>query len=214
VRARARSTDGGAHLRRLLQQRRGRQVRRRGGRLRRGRGRALRRCGGGVAERLQQRVGVVVVCHRRPRRHLRLHGVVAVMLLLRWRRLHDLLLLVVVVLLERGEVLDLVLHHLRRRRGVEQRVVVRRRCGCHGAEADGLGTLLGERVAEGAVRDEAVPPAACDAKERRESNLYPLLLRGSELDQKQKGKEKAKSKSFPPPVSSHSPAMAMLCCRV
>jgi len=38
-----------------------------------------------------------------------------------------------------------------------------RRRGGHGVEADGLGALLGERVAEGAVRDEAVPPAHCIA---------------------------------------------------
>jgi hypothetical protein len=47
-----------------------------------------------------------------------------------------------------------VLHHLlRRRRREEQRVVVRRR------QRHSHGALLGERVAEGAVRDEAVPPA-------------------------------------------------------
>ena len=78
------------------------------------------------------------------------------MRLLRLRRLHDLLVVVVVVLLQRGEVLELVLHHLRRRKGEEQWVVGRRCGGGHGAEADGLGALLGERIAEGAVLDEAI----------------------------------------------------------
>jgi len=191
--ARARAADGGAHLRRLLQQRRGRQVRRGRGQLRlrrrwRGRGRALR-CG--------QHQRVVVGHRRRPRRHLRLHGVVAVLLR---RRLHDLLVLVVVVMiLEKSDVhLLLLLHDVRGGRWrEEQRVVVEvrwRRRGGHGVEADGLGALLGERVAEGAVRDEAVPPAHCIAlhcmrrtKKRIKSAAAGAGIR-AQLHQKQKGK--------------------------
>uniref|UniRef100_A0A0A9DHV3 Uncharacterized protein n=1 Tax=Arundo donax TaxID=35708 RepID=A0A0A9DHV3_ARUDO len=217
VRAGAGAADGRAHLRRLLQQRRGGQVSRRRGQLvvllrrrrwRRGGGRALR---GGVAERLEQWVGVVVVGHRRrPRRHLRLHGVVAMLLLplvllLRLmvvlRPLHDFL--VVVVLLERGELL-VVLHRLQRRRREEQRVVRRRGGGHGGVEADGLGALLGERVAEGAVRDEAVPPACDPIKQKGKirslasccSAAAPQRIR----IQNQKGKEKAtvKEKNFLP----------------
>jgi hypothetical protein len=165
--SRARAADGRAHLRRLLQQRRGRQVRRGGGGWRPGRDQALGR--GGVAERLQQRV-LAVVGHRRPRRHLCLHGVAEVLLQLLRLRLHNLLVVVVLVLLERGELLVLLHHRLRLRRE-EQRVV--RRCGLHGVEADGLGALLRQRVAEGAVRDEAVPPACddCIRKHKKRSNL-------------------------------------------
>jgi hypothetical protein len=205
----ARAGDGGAHLRRLLQQRRGRKVRvgsgklRRRRRRRRGRGRALR-CGG-VAERLQQRV---VVGHPRPRRHLRLHGVVAVLLL------HDLL---VVVLLEEGDVL---LHDVRGRRREEHRVVVvLRRHGRHGVEADGLGALLGERVAEGAVRDEAVPPAfACDAKSEKKTKRIqktlpsctcsPRPARDQRSLRNKKEKRKLKAKAPYIPFDSCSPDMA------
>jgi hypothetical protein len=77
--------------------------------------------------------------------------------------LHDLVLLV----LEGDEVLVLLLHELvrLRRRRVEHGVVVALRHDRHAS--DGLGALLRERVAEGPVRDEAVPPA-CNAMQRND----------------------------------------------
>ena len=76
----------------------------------------------------------------------------------------------------------MLLHQIVRR--IEHGVVLGVRDGWQwqAAPADGLVALLGERVAEGPVRDEAVPPA-CNAVQQRKPS-------SEEMQHEKEGQEK------------------------